>query len=175
VIGFGRFGQIVSQCLLAEAIDVTTIDNDPEMIQDAGGFGFKVYYGDGTRLDVLRAAGAGDARLIAVCIDNREAASRIVDLVHAEFPGRSCTCAPSIGATHCNLSPRVSISNCAKPMNPHSYSAATRSKRWGSIPSMRRRPSNSSAPATSIVSPYNRPKAYPPGQICCGHAWCTNR
>jgi glutathione-regulated potassium-efflux system protein KefB len=87
VIGFGRFGQIVSQCLLAEAIDVTTIDNDPEMIQDAAGFGFKVYYGDGTRLDVLRAAGAGDARLIAVCIDNREAASRIVDLVHAEFPG----------------------------------------------------------------------------------------
>ena len=87
VIGFDRFGQIVSQCLLAEAIDVTTIDNDPEMIQDAAGFGFKVYYGDGTRLDVLRAAGAGDARLIAVCIDNREAASRVVDLVHAEFPG----------------------------------------------------------------------------------------
>ena len=87
VIGFGRFGQIVSQCLLAEAIDVTTIDNDPEMIQDAAGFGFKVYYGDGTRLDVLRAAGAGDARLIAVCIDNGEAASRVVDLVQAEFPG----------------------------------------------------------------------------------------
>lgn len=87
VIGFGRFGQIVSQCLLAEAIDVTTIDNDPGMIQDAAGFGFKVYYGDGTRLDVLRAAGAGGARLIAVCIDNREAASRVVDLVHAEFPG----------------------------------------------------------------------------------------
>jgi glutathione-regulated potassium-efflux system protein KefB len=87
VIGFGRFGQIVSQCLLAEDIDVTTIDNDPEMIQDAGGFGFKVYYGDGTRLDVLRAAGAGEARLVAVCIDNRQAASRIVDLVQAEFPG----------------------------------------------------------------------------------------
>ena len=87
VIGFGRFGQIVSQCLLAEAIDVTTIDNDPGMIQDAAGFGFKVYYGDGTRLDVLRAAGAGEARLVAVCIDNRQAASRIVDLVRAEFPG----------------------------------------------------------------------------------------
>jgi len=87
VIGFGRFGQIVSQCLLAEDIDVTTIDNDPEMIQDAAGFGFKVYYGDGTRLDVLRAAGAGEARLVAVCIDNRQAASRIVDLVQAEFPG----------------------------------------------------------------------------------------
>src|ERR1700758_4949682 len=81
VIGFGRFGQIVSQCLLAEGIDVTTIDNDPEMMESAAGFGFKVYYGDGTRLDVLRAAGAREARVIAVCIDDREAASRIVDLV----------------------------------------------------------------------------------------------
>ncbi len=87
VIGFGRFGQIVSQCLLAEGIDVTTIDNDPEMIQQAARFGFKVYYGDGTRLDVLRAAGAVEARLVAICVDNREAASRIVDLVHADFPG----------------------------------------------------------------------------------------
>jgi monovalent cation:proton antiporter-2 (CPA2) family protein len=87
VIGWGRFGQIVSQCLLAEGIDVTTIDSDPEMIRQAGRFGFKVYYGDGTRLDVLRAAGAIKARLIAVCIDNRDAASRIVDLIRTEFPG----------------------------------------------------------------------------------------
>ena len=87
VIGFGRFGQIVSQCLLAEGIDVTTIDNDPDMMQSAARFGFRVYYGDGTRLDVLRAAGAGNVRLIAVCIDDPEAAGRIVDLVHAEFPG----------------------------------------------------------------------------------------
>jgi monovalent cation:proton antiporter-2 (CPA2) family protein len=86
VIGFGRFGQIASQCLLAEGIDVTAIDNDPEMLESVALFGFKVYYGDGTRLDVLRAAGASEARLIAVCIDNPEAASRIVDLVHAEFP-----------------------------------------------------------------------------------------
>jgi glutathione-regulated potassium-efflux system protein KefB len=87
VIGFGRFGQIVSQCLLAEGIDVTTIDKDPGTLESAALFGFKVYYGDGTRLDVLRAAGADDARLIAICIDDREAASRIVDLVRAEFPG----------------------------------------------------------------------------------------
>jgi glutathione-regulated potassium-efflux system protein KefB len=86
VIGFGRFGQIVSQCLLAEGIDVTAIDNDPEMLESVARFGFKVYYGDGTRLDVLRAAGASEARLIAVCIDNPEAASRIVDLVRAECP-----------------------------------------------------------------------------------------
>ncbi len=87
VIGWGRFGQIVSQCLLAEGIDVTAIDRDPEMIRQAGRFGFKVYYGDGTRLEVLRAAGAIKARLIAVCVDNRDAASRIVDLIRMEFPG----------------------------------------------------------------------------------------
>jgi glutathione-regulated potassium-efflux system protein KefB len=86
VIGFGRFGQIASQCLLAEGIDVTAIDNDPEMMESVARFGFKVYYGDGTRLDVLRAAGAGEARLIAICINNPEAASRIVDLAHAQFP-----------------------------------------------------------------------------------------
>ena len=87
VIGFGRFGQIASQSLLAEGIDVTAIDNDAQMIQSAGRFGFKVYYGDGTRLDVLRAAGAGNVRLIAVCIDDAKAATRILELARAEFPG----------------------------------------------------------------------------------------
>jgi glutathione-regulated potassium-efflux system protein KefB len=87
VIGFGRFGQIVSQYLLAEEIDVTAIDSDPTMIQIAARFGFKVYYGDGTRLDVLRSAGLEKARLIAICIDKQEQANRIVDLVQAEFPG----------------------------------------------------------------------------------------
>jgi voltage-gated potassium channel Kch len=86
VIGFGRFGQLVSQCLLAEAVDVVTIDNDPEMIASAGRFGFKVYYGDGGRLDVLRAAIGTEVRLVAVCVDKQEAANRIVDLVRAEFP-----------------------------------------------------------------------------------------
>jgi monovalent cation:proton antiporter-2 (CPA2) family protein len=87
LIGFGRFGQIVAQCLLAEGIDVTAIDNSPAMIQNAARFGFKVYYGDGTRLDVLRAAGAADARLVAVCVNDREATDRIVELVRAEFDG----------------------------------------------------------------------------------------
>lgn len=87
LIGFGRFGQIVAQCLLAEGIDVTAIDNSPAMIQNAARFGFKVYYGDGTRLDVLRAAGAADARLIAVCVDDGAATDRIVELVRAEFHG----------------------------------------------------------------------------------------
>jgi voltage-gated potassium channel Kch len=56
------------------------------MVESAGRFGFKVYYGDGERLDVLRAAGAGSARLIAVCVDKETSADRIVELVRSEFP-----------------------------------------------------------------------------------------
>ncbi|WP_420009763.1 monovalent cation:proton antiporter-2 (CPA2) family protein [Xanthomonas sacchari] len=86
IIGFGRFGQVASQSLLARDVDVTIIDNDIEMIQSAAKFGFKIYYGDGTRLDVLHASGAHSARAIAVCVDNREAANRIVELARHEFP-----------------------------------------------------------------------------------------
>src|SRR5262245_66033920 len=67
VIGFGRFGQIVSQCLLAESIDVTTIDNDPDTMESAALFGFRVYYGAGTRLDVLRAARSEERRVGKEC------------------------------------------------------------------------------------------------------------
>jgi glutathione-regulated potassium-efflux system protein KefB len=86
IIGFGRFGQVASQALLSKQIDVSIIDDDTEMIRSASRFGFKIYYGDGTRLDVLRAAGAGGARAILVCIDNQAAADKIVELVKAEFP-----------------------------------------------------------------------------------------
>lgn len=86
IIGFGRFAQVVSQPLLARDVDVSIIDTDVEMIQAAGNFGFKVYYGDGTRLDVLRASGAGNAETILVCVDKPEVADRIVELVKAEFP-----------------------------------------------------------------------------------------
>ncbi|WP_426040078.1 monovalent cation:proton antiporter-2 (CPA2) family protein [Brevundimonas sp. TWP2-3-4b1] len=86
IIGFGRFAQVVAQPLLARDIDVSIIDMDVEMIQAAGKFGFKVYYGDGSRLDVLRASGAEGAETILVCVDKPEAADRIVELVKAEFP-----------------------------------------------------------------------------------------
>jgi glutathione-regulated potassium-efflux system protein KefB len=86
VIGFGRFGQVVSQALLARDADVAIIDTDVEMIQSAEKFGFKIYYGDGTRLDVLRASGAHTARVVAVCVDDKKAAKRIAELVRSEFP-----------------------------------------------------------------------------------------
>jgi glutathione-regulated potassium-efflux system protein KefB len=85
-IGFGRFAQVVCQALLARDIDVSLIETDVEMIRAAGNFGFKVYYGDGTRLDVLHASGTGRAEAICVCVDKPEAADRIVALVKSEFP-----------------------------------------------------------------------------------------
>jgi monovalent cation:proton antiporter-2 (CPA2) family protein len=85
VIGFGRFGQIVNQVLLAQGIQATVIDRDVERIRDAGRFGLQVYYGDGTRLDVLRAAGAEKAEMICVCIDDQEAMMKIIEIIHENF------------------------------------------------------------------------------------------
>lgn len=86
MIGFGRFAQVVSQPLLARGMEVSLIENDVDMIRAAGTFGFKVYYGDGTRLDVLRASGAANSEAILVCVDKPDVADRIVELVKAEFP-----------------------------------------------------------------------------------------
>jgi monovalent cation:proton antiporter-2 (CPA2) family protein len=70
VVGYGRFGQTVAQMLMAKGIGITLIDKTPSMIETAEEFGTKVYYGDGLRLDLLRAAGAETARVIAFCNDN---------------------------------------------------------------------------------------------------------
>ena len=86
IIGFGRFGQIVSQPLILRGVDVSIIDNDVEMIQVAGRFGFKVYYGDGTRLDILHAAGAEKAQAVLICVDKADAAVLIAEHLKANFP-----------------------------------------------------------------------------------------
>ena len=86
IIGFGRFGQIASQPLLLRGEDVSIIDDDVEMIQAAADFGFKVYYGDGTRLDILHAAGAEHAKAILICVDKPAAATRIAEQIKTEFP-----------------------------------------------------------------------------------------
>jgi glutathione-regulated potassium-efflux system protein KefB len=72
VVGYGRFGQTVAQMMMAKRIGVTLIDKKPSQIELSEEFGTKVYYGDGVRLDLLRAAGAETARVIAFCNDNRE-------------------------------------------------------------------------------------------------------
>jgi glutathione-regulated potassium-efflux system protein KefB len=74
VVGAGRFGQTVTQMLQAKGIGVTIIDKRPDIIDRAGEFDIKVYYGDGTRVDLLRTAGADNARIIAFCNDNKDGA-----------------------------------------------------------------------------------------------------
>ena len=85
LVGFGRVGQIVSQTLFARGWSMTTIDTDPSMITVAATFGFKVFYGDGARLDILQAAGATTARAVIVAIDDK-AATRITELLHHACP-----------------------------------------------------------------------------------------
>jgi len=85
LIGFGRFGQLVAQPLLAADVPITVIDNDADRTREAGRFGCRIYFGDGARRDVLRSAGANEARVIAVCVDHRAEADRIVALVQRDF------------------------------------------------------------------------------------------
>jgi CPA2 family monovalent cation:H+ antiporter-2/glutathione-regulated potassium-efflux system protein KefB len=89
VVGYGRFGQTVAQMLIAQKIPVTIIDRDVEMIETAGSFGMKVYYGDGTRTDLLRQAGAAEAELILFCQDGDAMDTEVVEGVHAAFPKAS--------------------------------------------------------------------------------------
>ena len=85
VVGYGRFGQTAAQMLMAKGVRITLIDKEPEMIETAGSFGTKVYYGDGMRLDLLRIAGAETAKAILFCNDNqdggltREAVGRVLE------------------------------------------------------------------------------------------------
>jgi CPA2 family monovalent cation:H+ antiporter-2/glutathione-regulated potassium-efflux system protein KefB len=86
VVGYGRFGQTVAQMLNASDIPVTLIDNDIGMIDVAGEFGSKVYFGDGTRLDLLRQAGAAESELILFCIDGDQLSAELIEAVHEAFP-----------------------------------------------------------------------------------------
>lgn len=86
IIGFGRVGQIASQAPLAQGAKLSIIDIDPEVIRAVEPYGFKVYYGDGARSDILHAAGAHHARAIIICVDDKKAATRIVESVRHNCP-----------------------------------------------------------------------------------------
>ncbi|MBE2263951.1 MAG: glutathione-regulated potassium-efflux system protein KefC [Burkholderiaceae bacterium] len=83
--GFGRYGQIVGRTLLAQGIPVTVLDHNAEMIEAARTFGYRVFYGDATRLDLLRTAGAAHARVLVVAVDDVEQSLEIVDLAREHF------------------------------------------------------------------------------------------
>ena len=86
VAGFGRFGQVVGRLLYANKIRLTVLENDPSQIQVLRKFGYKVYYGDATQLDLLRAAGAEDAEAIAICTDSPDEVLKVAELCKQHFP-----------------------------------------------------------------------------------------
>ncbi|HTA19469.1 MAG TPA: glutathione-regulated potassium-efflux system protein KefC [Polyangia bacterium] len=86
IAGFGRFGQIVGRLLFASGLRATVLDHDADQIEVMRKFGFRVFYGDATRLDLLHAAGAEQAKLLVLAIDDPQASVRLADVVRQHFP-----------------------------------------------------------------------------------------
>ncbi len=86
IAGFGRYGQIMGRLLYANGIHVTVLDHDAEQVDALRRFGFRVHYGDVTRLDLLRVAGAAKAHVLVVAVDGIEASLDLVDLARQHFP-----------------------------------------------------------------------------------------
>ena len=86
ICGFGRYGQIIGRLVSAQGIKVTVLDHDPDTVAGLREFGFRVFYGDATRLDVLRTAGAATALAVVVAVDDVEQSLEIVDVVREHFP-----------------------------------------------------------------------------------------
>ncbi|MBB3592335.1 CPA2 family monovalent cation:H+ antiporter-2 [Rhizobium sp. BK529] len=86
MVGFSRFGQIAAQILLAGGRSVTVIDFSADRIRQASSFGFRIYFGDGTRKDVLRSAGIDRAKIVLVCTQKKEITDKVVELIQADYP-----------------------------------------------------------------------------------------
>ncbi|PPE68035.1 glutathione-regulated potassium-efflux system protein KefC [Caldimonas caldifontis] len=84
--GFGRYGQIIGRLLFANGVNATVLDHDPEQVEVVRRFGWRVHYGDATRLDLLRTAGAGTARVLVIAVDDIEQSLAIADLARDHFP-----------------------------------------------------------------------------------------
>lgn len=86
VAGYGRFGQATGRLLSAQGFKVSVLEHDADQVELLRGFGRKVNYGDATRLDLLRLAGAGEARLLVVALDDRDKTNQLVDTARQAFP-----------------------------------------------------------------------------------------
>ena len=86
IAGFGRYGQIIARLLLAEGIPATVLDHDADMVEAARSFGYRVFYGDAARLDLLRVAGADKARVLVLAVDDVDQSLAIADVVREHFP-----------------------------------------------------------------------------------------
>jgi monovalent cation:proton antiporter-2 (CPA2) family protein len=87
IAGFGRVGQIVSRVLRARRIKFTALDSSQTHVDFVRRFGNRIYYGDASRLDLLRAAGAESAEVFVLAIDDMDSSVRTAELVHTHFPG----------------------------------------------------------------------------------------
>ena len=86
VLGYGRFGQIVTRMLRAQGFEMTLIDDDPVQIDLVRKFGVKVFYGDGSRLDLLHSAGVADAELVVIAVGGRDRILAIARHLRRHFP-----------------------------------------------------------------------------------------
>ena len=86
IAGFGRYGQIVARMMLAQGVPATVLDHSVEMLEVAHTFGYRVFYGDATRVNLLRMAGAEHARILVVAVDAPEQSLKIVQLAKKHFP-----------------------------------------------------------------------------------------
>ncbi len=86
IAGFGRYGQIVARTMLTQDIATTVLDHSVEMLEVAHTFGYRVFYGDATRLELLRIAGAAQARILVVAVDDVEQSVKIAALARSHFP-----------------------------------------------------------------------------------------
>jgi glutathione-regulated potassium-efflux system ancillary protein KefC len=86
IAGFGRYGQIIGRMLAAQGIAATVLDHDADMIEAMRAFGYRVFYGDATRLDLLRTAGADSAKVLVIAVDDVDQSLAIVDLAREHFP-----------------------------------------------------------------------------------------
>ena len=86
IAGFGRFGQVVGRFLFANGIKATVLDHDPEQIELLRKFGFRIFYGDATRLDLLESAKASHAKVLVNAIDDVDDNLLLTDLVKEHFP-----------------------------------------------------------------------------------------
>lgn len=115
IAGFGRYGQIVARVMLAQGVPATVLDHSVEILEVARTFGYRVFYGDATRLDLLRMAGASQARVLVVAVDDPEQSLKIVALAHKHFP-QLAVVARARDLTHWNALRDLGVTNVQREL-----------------------------------------------------------
>lgn len=87
VAGLGRFGQIITRLLATNGYNVVVLDHDPELVERLGRVGFRAYFGDATRPDLLHTTGIANAKLFVAAIDGRDKLTELVTHVARHYPG----------------------------------------------------------------------------------------